>query len=294
LRGSPLLEERSAAPRCARLPAPACAALRCAGLAYARLAGAGRPGYSCSSARLRLARLADLVNPRAKSATVLFLHVLICNCCKTDLQQMQTSNSCAPATGVARRARVISTLRLSVAVGTEFLHATIMPEINRLCVNVSHYLFRGHALHSNCRTGMVPPQQRRNTMATKTKTVSRSVSTSRVSAPAKSTYAGFGEWLGFGDGLRVRNAFRDQIEKFGNGRKWGSHATVTDLHRAVLARMVARRMDRDETYAKQFPHAAAFVASVKIPADALDNAKHWNGGEYVGAKATAKKTRRAK
>jgi hypothetical protein len=123
-------------------------------------------------------------------------------------------------------------------------------------------------------------------MATK-KIATRAISAPRVSAPSKSTYAGFGEWLGFGDGLRVRNAFRDQIEKFGAGRKWGSHATVTDLHRAVLARMVARRMDRDETYAKQFPHAAGFVASVKIPADALDNAKHWNGGEYVGAKTKA-------
>jgi hypothetical protein len=56
--------------------------------------------------------------------------------------------------------------------------------------------------------------------------------------------------------------------------------------------MVARRMDRDETYAKQFPHAAGFVASVKIPADALDNASHWNGGEYVGAKAKAPRVSR--
>ena len=131
-------------------------------------------------------------------------------------------------------------------------------------------------------------------MATKTKTVSRSVSTSRVSAPTKSTFAGFGEWLGFGDGLRVRNAFRDQIEKFGRDRKFGSHKEVTDLHRAVLARMVARRMERDETYAKQFPHASAFVASVKFPSDALDNASHWNGCAYVGAKATAKRIAKRK
>jgi hypothetical protein len=126
--------------------------------------------------------------------------------------------------------------------------------------------------------------------------MAKKIATRAVSAPSKSTYAGFGEWLGFGDGLRVRNAFRDQIEKFGADRKWGSHAIVTDLHRAVLARMVARRMERDETYAKQFPHAAGFVASVKFPADALDNASHWNGGEYVGAKAKAprapRKTRR--